>query len=206
MKEFSLHYTHVTDGSMRPELVGRLETGLQLAQAYPNAYVVVTGGGTASAAPDKTEGGVMGDWLLANGLSKDRLIIEDKAPDTVGNAKNTYKILSTQYPQVKSYVMVTSDYHVPRGSILFQSKNLLEAYEAMSSPLNLVSNAGYYTGSNGYESVALQAQGVASVAGVSLSGVEVKLSQLSQLDVAVKGTDGKLDLDNIIKSIRNKSN
>lgn len=180
-----LGYALNADGSMKPELIGRLQTGLSLANAYPNSYVVVTGGGTASNAPTVTEGGAMGAWLVENGLSADRLIIEDKAPDTVGNAKNTYQILSTQYPQVTSYVMVTSDYHVPRGSILFQSKNLLEAYEAMTSPLDLVSNAGYYTGTNGYESVALQASGVASVAGVSISGVTVTLSQLTQLNITV---------------------
>jgi|GEM_PF-629350 len=180
-----LGYALNADGSMRPELIGRLQTGLAVAEAYPNAYVVVTGGGTASAAPDKTEGGVMGQWLLDNGLSEDRLIIEDKAPDTVGNAKNTYKILSTQYPQVTSYVMVTSDYHVPRGCILFHSKSLLEAFEAASEPLELISNSGYYTGTNGYESIALQASGLASVAGVSLAGADVTLSQLTQLKVTV---------------------
>lgn len=183
-----LGYALNADGSMRPELIGRLQTGLAVANAYPNSYVVVTGGGTASAAPDKTEGGVMGQWLIENGLSADRLIIEDKAPDTVGNAKNTYKILSQNYPQVTSYVMVTSDYHIPRGSILFHCKSLLEAFDAAADPLKLVANSGYKTSSNGYESIALQASGLASVAGVSLSGVEVTLSQLTQLQVRVSDT------------------
>ena len=154
------------DGTMKEELIGRLQTGLAIAEAYPNSYVVVTGGGTAANNPDVTEGGLMGAWLLEQGLSEDRLIIENKAPNTVGNAENTYKILATEYPQVDSFVMVTSDYHVPRGCILFYSKCLLAAYETGGEPLELISNAGYYTGSNGYESISLQASGVASVAGV----------------------------------------
>ena len=109
------------DGTMKDELVGRLQTGLAIAQAYPNSYVVVTGGGTAKENPNVTEGGLMGAWLLEQGLSEDRLIIENKAPNTVGNAENTYKILAEQYPQVDSFVMVTSDYHVPRGCILLYS-------------------------------------------------------------------------------------
>ena len=174
------------DGTMKEELIGRLQTGLNIAEAYPNSYVVVTGGGTAANNPDVTEGGLMGAWLLEQGLAEDRLIIENKAPNTVGNAENTYKILASEYPQVDSFVMVTSDYHVPRGCILFYSKCLLAAYETGGEPLELISNAGYYTGSNGYESISLQANGVASVAGVSASS-NLTLSALVTLTVAYDG-------------------
>ena len=176
-----------SDGTMKSELIGRLQAGLDTANKYPNAYVVVTGGGTASGNPNVTEGGLMGEWLLDQGLSADRLIIENKAPDTVGNAKNTYDILSSNYPDVKSLIMVTSDYHVPRGSILFYSKCLLAAYESGGKPLEMISNAGYNTGSKGYETISLQASGVATVAGVSLSGVSVTLSQLTGLRFAQEG-------------------
>lgn len=174
------------DGTMKEELIGRLETGLAIAKAYPNSYVVVTGGGTAKENPNVTEGGLMGAWLLEQGLAEERLIIENKAPSTVGNAENTYKILAEQYPQVDSFVMVTSDYHVPRGCILFYSKCLLAAYAAGGEPLKLISNAGYYTGSNGYESISLQASGVAQVAGVSASS-SVTLSNLTRLTVRYNG-------------------
>ena len=170
------------DGTMKEELIGRLQTGLDIANAYPNSYVVVTGGGTAANNPDVTEGGLMGAWLLEQGLSEDRLIIENKAPSTVGNAENTYKILAEEYPQVDSFVMVTSDYHVPRGCILFYSKCLLAAYETGGEPLELISNGGHYTGSNGYESISLQASGVASVAGVKATSNPV-LSNLVSLTV-----------------------
>ena len=175
-----------SDGTMKDELIGRLQTGLAIAEAYPNSYVVVTGGGTAKENPNVTEGGLMGAWLLEQGLSEDRLIIENKAPSTVGNAENTYKILAEEYPQVDSFVMVTSDYHVPRGCILFYAKCLLSAYAAGGEPLKLINNAGYYTGTNGYETISLQASGVASVAGVSASS-NVKLSQLTQLKVVRAG-------------------
>jgi hypothetical protein len=177
-----------SDGTMKPELIGRLETGLAIAEAYPESYVVVTGGGTAANNPNVTEGGLMGAWLLEQGLAEERLIIENKAPSTVGNAENTYKILAEEYPQVDSFVMVTSDYHVPRGCILFYSKCLLAAYEAGGEPLKLISNAGYYTGSNGYESISLQANGVAQVAGVSASS-NLTLSQLTQLKVLRSGEE-----------------
>ena len=174
------------DGTMKEELIGRLQTGLAFAESYPESYVVVTGGGTAKDNPNVTEGGLMGQWLLEQGLAEDRLIIENKAPNTVGNAENTYKILAEEYPQVKSLVLVTSDYHVPRGCILFYSKCLLAAYELNGEPLAMISNAGYYTGSNGYESISLQASGVASVAGVKASS-GLSLSRLTELTLRYNG-------------------
>ena len=49
------------DGSMQPELIGRLETALACAVRYPNAYVLCTGGGTAKRCPEATEAGRMGE-------------------------------------------------------------------------------------------------------------------------------------------------
>lgn len=170
------------NGTMKKELVDRLEAGLASAEKYPNAYVVVTGGGTAAGNPNVTEGGLMGDWLLEHGLAKGRLIVENRAPDTVGNATNTFQILTDKYPQVNSIVMVTSDYHVPRGCILFYSKFVLSALENDKKPLTIVSNAGCYTGSKGYESISLQASGVASMAGVKLPGKRT-LSQLNGMTI-----------------------
>ncbi len=170
------------DGTMKEELIGRLQTGLNIAEAYPNSYVVVTGGGTAKNNPDVTEGGLMGEWLLAQGLDESRLIVENRAPDTVGNAKYTYEILKEKYPQVGSVVLVTSDYHVSRGCILYYSKFVLDALSTGKEPLEIIANAGYYTNSSGYETIALQAKGVASVVGISLSG-SVELSKLSSLKI-----------------------
>lgn len=43
------------DSTMKDELVGRLQTALASAQKYPNAYVAVTGGGTAKNNPNVIE-------------------------------------------------------------------------------------------------------------------------------------------------------
>ena len=171
-----------SDGTMEDELVGRLQTGLEIAQAYPNAYVAVTGGGTAPNNPEATEGGLMGEWLLAQGLSEDRLIIEDRAPDTVGNAENTYAILAKDYPNVDSIVLVTSDYHVPRGCLLYNSKFILTAAAQGGEPLKIIANRGYETGSEGYETLTLQGNGVRSVAGISAKPTVI-LSELETLRV-----------------------
>ena len=170
------------NGSMKQELVDRLEAGLASAEKYPNALVVVTGGGTALLNPCVTEGGQMGKWMLDHGLEEDRLIVEDRAANTVGNADNTFRILSQEHPQVDSVVMVTSDYHIPRGSVLFNSRFILSALESGKEPLKIVSNAACETGREGYESISLQARGMADVADVRLPG-KLRLSELTGLTV-----------------------
>ena len=152
------------DGSMTDELIGRLKLGMAIAEAYPNSYIAVTGGGTADNNPNATEGLQMGRWLLKQGLEESRIIVEDRAPDTVGNAQNTFAILQEQYPNVDSVVILTSDYHVARGSILFHSTFVLDAHKTGKNPIEIVAGVGLYTGEESYESFELQARGVRSVA------------------------------------------
>ena len=175
------------DGTMKEELLGRLQTGLAIAKEYPKSYV--------------TEGGLMGEWLLKQGLEPSRLIVENRAQDTVGNAKNTYEVLKTKYPSVKNVVLVTSDYHVPRGCILYYTKFVLEGLENNSEPLSIISNSGYKTGSLGYESVELQARGICQMAGINVQSVprKQKLSVLTKLEIKqnkehVKGEEADLTI------------
>lgn len=77
------------DGTMKDELVGRLQTALASAQKYPNAYVAVTGGGTAKNNPNAIEADQMAAWIIANGLDENRLIVENKSKSTVQNAQFT---------------------------------------------------------------------------------------------------------------------
>ena len=129
------------DGSMKDELLERLRVALACAKQYPNAQVLCTGGGTAADAPDVTEGRAMGDWLLDHGLSRTRLIVEDKSMTTAENAMNSYKILFSDYPAVDSVAIVSSGYHIPWGSLLFEAGLLQSAAERGTRPIHVISNA-----------------------------------------------------------------
>ena len=131
------------DGTMKDELVGRLQTALASAQKYPNAYVAVTGGGTAKNNPDATEADQMAQWLIDNGLNKDRLIIENKSSSTVENAKFTYNILRKKYQDIDKIAIVTSDYHIERGSLLYKAQLVLSAAKNNDKSIQIVSNAAY---------------------------------------------------------------
>ena len=141
-----LGYQLNPDGSMKDELIGRLEVLHESWKKYPNAYVAVTGGGTAENNPNVTEGGAMKKWLLANTeIPEEKIILEDSAMDTYGNAANTYTRIQKDYPQITNVAIVTSEYHVPRGCVLFQIQFLEKAAENKEDcRINVISNAGFY--------------------------------------------------------------
>lgn len=132
-----------SDGSMRSELVERLRVVLRSAQKYPKAYVVCTGGGTAQNNKSATEAGEMAKWLIANGIAEERVIVEDNSMTTAQNAIFTYDILTTQYPKVRKLVIISSDYHIATGVLLFKAEAILRAGTAGGEKLQVVSNAAW---------------------------------------------------------------
>ena len=168
-----------TTGEMEDELIGRLQVTLDSWHKYPNAIIAVTGGGTApqSAHPEHTEGGEMKKWLIANGVPEEKIICEDQARNTYGNAANTYAILAKDYPQVENVAIITSQYHVPRGCVLFEIQFLETAAENEEEcKIHVISNAGYYIekpnyeANGGYEPFMMFSMQVPAIAGVSLGG------------------------------------
>ena len=132
------------DGSMKDELVERLKVAKASAEKYPNALIVCTGGGTAAENPDATEAGRMAEWLIANGIRAERVIVEDQSLTTAQNAIFTWKILTEQYPQVKQLAIISSDYHIATGTLLFGAEATLQAEEAGKEIMTVVSNAAWY--------------------------------------------------------------
>ena len=55
---------------------------------------------------------------------------------------NALRILTEQYPQVHSLVIVTSDYHLPLSCLLFTETALLYECEYGYAPYAVVSNLG----------------------------------------------------------------
>lgn len=163
-----LGYGLNSNGSMKPELIDRLEVALRSAEKYPNAYVAVTGGET-SGVSGVSEAGEMASWLLANGISENRLIVEKKSLSTAANAMNVYDILIASYPQVSSVAVVTSDYHIPWGCAMFTTVSHYNSGYKGTRELELVGNAACTTGST-VNTLYSQAQGISLIAGVEFGG------------------------------------
>ena len=149
------------DGSLADELIARLTVGLASAQKYPNAYVAVTGGGTAND-PKITEAGQMAAWLQENGIEAQRIIIEDKSLSTNENAVNTYRILRDNYPTVTSLAVVSSDYHVPRGCAMFKTMCHYVTFNG-GRAIEVVGNAANTTENTQGEDMFSQAWGVSVI-------------------------------------------
>lgn len=140
-----LGYMLNNDGTMQEELLGRLQTGLHCAEQYPEAYVLVTGGGTALHKPEATEAGCMATWLTEHGIAPERIIIEDKSLTTGENALYSARIITERYPEVRHVAIVSSDYHVPLGCLLFQEQFLLTECAANKLQPSVLSNAAFPT-------------------------------------------------------------
>lgn len=173
------------DGSIQPELEDRLYVALNAARQYPNAYVAVTGGQTSEVA-GVTEGGQMAAWLRAQGVAESRLIVEDQALSTTQNAANTYKLLTSAYPQVKTLAVVTSDYHVACAGVLLQIWSDYQSQVNGASALNVAAGVSCATDTPvGDRMLSSQARGIAQITGtawpvVSDTGTETRASTEAQ--------------------------
>ena len=132
------------DGSMKDELIERLKVAKASAEKYRAAFVVCTGGGTAAENPDATEAGEMAKWLIENGVDAQRVIVEDKSLTTAQNAIYTWQILAEQHPQVRQLAIISSDYHIATGTLLFAAEATLQAEEAGKEAMTVVSNAAWH--------------------------------------------------------------
>jgi hypothetical protein len=131
------------DGTMKEELIERLNVALRSLQKYPNAYVVCTGGGTAAENDAVSEAGEMAKWLLERGIENKRIIIEDNSITTAQNAVFTYDILTSRYPSVHKIAIVSSDYHIATGELLFRAEAILRANAIGNEKLEVISNAAW---------------------------------------------------------------
>lgn len=179
-----LGYRLNADGSITDELEGRLQVALDSAEKYPNAYILCTGGATASKNRNVTEAGQMAKWLIRRGIAEDRVIVEGRALDTIENARNSLEILRSTYPQVKHLAVITSDYHIYRGALYVFTQSALSACESGGEVLSFVGNATYRTGNTSRTPLATQAEGISILAGIPYTNSDApSLSRLESISV-----------------------
>jgi len=140
------------DGSMREELIGRLQVTLACAEKYPRAYIACTGGPTAAEDPAATEAERMASWLEEHGVAGDRLIVENRSLTTAQNAAYTCQILADRYPEITQIAIISSDYHIPTGVMLFEAEAEKRQAKGEQVP-RVVSNAAYGTSGGGASSL-----------------------------------------------------
>ncbi|MFC9994879.1 YdcF family protein [Nocardia sp. NPDC127526] len=105
-----LGYGLLPDGSMRPELINRLQAAWLQAVASPLSPIVVTGGNPQNGI---TEAAAMQSWLIGRGIPANRVMAEHRAGSTVGNALNSTAMLRDA--GATSAIIVTSPNHIRRA-------------------------------------------------------------------------------------------
>lgn len=161
-----------SDGTMREELLERLRVALASAEKYPNAYIACTGGPTASQDRSVTEAGSMAQWLIENGVDPDRIIIEDQSLTTAQNALFTNRILADSYPEVRYLAIISSDYHISTGTLLFGAQPIFAAEDGDTDTLTVISNAAYITSRPPIQT-SFQASALLDIAGDSDGAIEM---------------------------------
>ena len=104
---------HPSGEPSRP-LVRRLRTALALAEQDTSAWVAVSGGSVWGPA----EGPIMGEWLAARGVQRERLILEARARHTRDNAERLEPLLRPH--GVRHLTLVTERYHLWRSEVLLR--------------------------------------------------------------------------------------
>jgi len=137
----ALGYSLNSNGTMKDHLKARLKVARKSAQKYPNAWVLCTGGGTASRKKNYTEAGQMSAWLKKHGVSKDRILTEKKSRTTVQNAQFTLDMLLRDHPEIKYIALVTADYHIKAATLFFEAESILRTQPGEEPRITVISNA-----------------------------------------------------------------
>ena len=116
-------HAYVILGSVAADMANRCAAALPGILANPNSIVVVSG---APVRQGKTEAAWMRDWLVANGVAAKRIVLDEKAASTIGNAVNAVRILWNRgrvvaSRRITSYTLVSDESHLRRAGILFRA-------------------------------------------------------------------------------------
>ena len=95
----------------------RFLAGISLANRFPEADLVFTGGSGALISAEIREAGIAETIFLSAGIAPDRLHIESASRNTAENARNTHSLMQ-DVPQ-GHILLVTSAAHMPRATASF---------------------------------------------------------------------------------------
>ena len=105
-------------------LLDRLEAAKAYLDAYPNAKAVLSG--AQGPGEEITEAECMRRWLRANGISENRLLIEDQSRSTAGNIAFSLDVLEKDGGAPTGRVaIVSSEYHLYRSKYLAREQGAL---------------------------------------------------------------------------------
>ena len=109
------------------EAAERMTAIAELAQRFPQARIVFSGGSGRLVYDGATEAELAARLFASFGIAKERITLEDKSRDTLENARFTKALV--QPKPGERWLLVTSAHHMPRAVGLFRSEGFpVEAF------------------------------------------------------------------------------
>lgn len=99
----------------------RLTTTLWLAHRYPEASLILSGGGALLSSESESEAETARRFLVGLGIDEGRIVMEGESRNTIENARFTKGLMSDGEGAV---ILVTSAFHMPRSMGLFRAEGV----------------------------------------------------------------------------------
>ncbi len=84
-----------------------------------NYYIILSGGYTNNLC-NISEAGIMKNYLIKNNIDKNKILIEGKSMNTIGNAVYTIKLLNNLNLHPEKIKLITSCFHIIREYKIFK--------------------------------------------------------------------------------------
>jgi len=114
-----------SDGTLSPRLQGRLDQAVTLYQAGWFPRIIVSGGTGKEGVP---EGTAMKKYLIQCGIPEDAIVVDNEGVNTYASAKFTANFLQTH--QLKSALVITQFFHIPRSKLALSKFGVSPVYHA----------------------------------------------------------------------------
>lgn len=112
---------HVRNGRPSLMLSERLKSALEYLNEHEETVCILSGGQGADEAISEAQ--CMYDYLIDNGISKERLIMEDKSTSTIENLEYSYAIIEERGLEHR-IAIVTNEFHECRASLVAEKLGL----------------------------------------------------------------------------------
>jgi uncharacterized SAM-binding protein YcdF (DUF218 family) len=106
-------------GTPAPATLARAEAAADLARTHPGAAIICSGSHGVGRRPPRSEAASMADLIVERGIDGERIFLEDKSRDTIGNAVHVAERHLAAIPPRPIY-LVTSPFHLERSVETFR--------------------------------------------------------------------------------------
>lgn len=108
-----------SDGTPAPSTLARAAAAAQLAREHPDAAIICSGSHGVGRRPRRSEAASMADVIVAAGVARERIFLEDESRDTIGNAVHVAERYLAAITPRRLY-LVTSPFHLDRSLKTFE--------------------------------------------------------------------------------------